>query len=245
MPDRRSHASQPLLEIEKLEVRYGGVPAVRGLDLSLSAGEAVGLIGPNGAGKSSSLMAIMGAVRPSSGSVKLRGEELVGLPPDAVVRRGLALVPEGRQVFVGLSVRDNLALGLAGRRSKQGVSEDLERVHDLFPILADFADRQAGQLSGGQQQQLAIARALVSAPDVLMLDEPSLGLSPAAVDTVFEALTTVRSTGVALLVVEQRAEYTVAFCDRTRVLHDGTVTLDLMPADAYDDSLLTKAYFGS
>lgn len=245
MSDDSSSTTPSLLTIEKLEVRYRGVPAVRGLDLRLTAGEAVGLIGPNGAGKSSSLLAIMGAVRPTSGSVKLHGQELVGLPPDQVVRRGLALVPEGRHVFASLSVRDNLTLGLAGRRSKRGEREDIERVHDLFPILGDFADRQAGQLSGGQQQQLAIARALVSAPDVLMLDEPSLGLSPAAVDTVFEALAAVRSTGVALLVVEQRAEYTVAFCDRTRVLHDGEVTLDLTPTDADDDSLLTKAYFGS
>jgi branched-chain amino acid transport system ATP-binding protein len=235
----------PVLEVADLDVRYRGVPAVKGVSLALAPGEAVGLIGPNGAGKSSTLLALMGVVKASGGSVRLHGEEVTGLRPEQIVRRGLALVPEGRHIFGGLSVDDNLTLGLVGRRNRAGAAEDLARVRELFPMLADFGRRRAGVLSGGQQQQLAIARALLARPDVLMLDEPSLGLAPSAVDTVFEALAAVRTTGVAILVVEQRAEFTIAFCDRTHVLHDGCITLDLGPEHATDDALLTKAYFGS
>jgi branched-chain amino acid transport system ATP-binding protein len=232
-----------VLEVRDLDVRYRGVPAVRGLSLSISPGQAIGLIGPNGAGKSSTLLALMGATK-ATGSILLHGKELLGMSPEQVVRRGLALVPEGRHIFGDLTVDDNLTLGLVGRRQRAGAAEDLARVRDLFPILADFSNRQAGLLSGGQQQQLAIGRALLARPDVLMLDEPSLGLSPTAVDTVFEALAAVRSEGVGVLVVEQRAEFTVAFCDRTHVLHEGALTLELTPADADNESLLTKAYFG-
>ncbi|MGN6413137.1 ABC transporter ATP-binding protein [Flexivirga sp.] len=234
---------EALLEVEGLHVRYRGVPAVRGVSLRLGRGETVGLIGPNGAGKSSTLLALMGAVR-ASGAVRLHGEDVLGWAPEQIVRRGLALVPEGRHIFGDLSVDDNLRLGLVGRRDRSGSAEAVSRVRELFPVLAEFRDRQAGLLSGGQQQQLAIARALLAEPDVLMLDEPSLGLSPTAVDTVFDALAAVRESGVGVLVVEQRAEFTVAFCDRTHVLHEGELTLQLSPADADDDSLLTKAYFG-
>lgn len=234
-----------MLSVEGLEVRYSGVPAVKGISFRVGRGETVGLIGPNGAGKSSALMAMMGAVRPSAGRVVLEGTNIVGMPPEAVIRRGLALVPEGRHIFGDLSVRNNLRLGLVGRRSKAGAAEDLDRVLELFPILREFTNRSAGLLSGGQQQQLAIGRALLARPDVLMLDEPSLGLSPTAVDTVFEALATVRAEGTSILVVEQRAEFTIAFADRTYVLHDGELTLELTPDAAGDEDLLTKAYFGS
>lgn len=244
MPSPADH-SEAMLMVEGLEVRYGGVPAVKGISFTVGRGQTVGLIGPNGAGKSSTLMALMGAVRPSAGRVELAGENIVGLAPEKVIRRGLALVPEGRHIFGDLSVRNNLRLGLVGRREKAGIAEDMERVLDLFPILREFAGRAAGLLSGGQQQQLAIGRALLARPDVLMLDEPSLGLSPTAVDVVFEALRAVRDQGTSILVVEQRAEFTIAFADRTYVLHDGEITLDLTPEDADDDDLLTKAYFGS
>lgn len=240
-----SDPEAPALEIEGLTVQYRGVPAVRGIDLLVGRGEAVGLIGPNGAGKSSTLQAVMGSVTPRSGTVRLHGLDITGQPPEDIVRRGLSLVPEGRHIFGQLSVADNLRLGLVGRRDRQGVDEHLARVFDLFPILRDFRKRQAGLLSGGQQQQLAIARALLAAPDVLMLDEPSLGLSPTAVDTVFEALGTVRSQGTSILVVEQRAEFTIAFADRTYVLHDGRISLELSSGAAHDQALLEKAYFGS
>lgn len=231
------------LVVEDLAVDYSGVPAVRGISIEVPAGHAIGLIGPNGAGKSSTLLGIMGAV-PRSGTVQVNGHDIGGLPPEKVVRQGLSLVPEGRHVFTSLSVQDNLRLGGVGRRSKDGYDESLEYVLGLFPILAEFAGRQAGLLSGGQQQQLAIGRALMADPDVLMLDEPSLGLSPTAVDSVFDALETIRSAGKAVLVVEQRAEFTVAFCERTYVLHDGEITLTLEPKDADNVDKLTEAYFG-
>lgn len=231
------------LRVQGLTVNYSGVPAVRGIDLEVLAGHAIGLIGPNGAGKSSTLLAIMGAV-PHGGSVEVNGDDIAGLSPEQVVRRGVSLVPEGRHVFTALSVRDNLRLGGVGRRSKDGYDDSLAYVLELFPILAEFSDRQAGLLSGGQQQQLAIGRALMADPDILMLDEPSLGLSPTAVDSVFDALSAVRKAGKAVLVVEQRAEFTVAFCERTYVLHDGEITLTLSPEDADNVEKLTKAYFG-
>lgn len=243
-PTGREH---PALEVRGLVVRYAGVSAVKGIDLTIGRGETVGMIGPNGAGKSSTLQALMGAVRPADGVVSLAGEDIIGLSPERVVRRGLSLVPEGRHVFGGLSVADNLRLGLTGRRkgSKTAVREDMDWVLGIFPILHEFRDRPAGVLSGGQQQQLAIGRALLASPDVLLLDEPSLGLSPTAVDTVFTALAAVRDTGTSLLVVEQRAGYTIAFAERTYVLHDGCITLELTPEAAHDDALLERAYFGS
>lgn len=236
---------EPMLEVAGLEVRYSGVPAVKGISFAVGRGETVGLIGPNGAGKSSTLQALMGAVRASAGTVRLAGRDITGLAPENVIRRGLALVPECRHIFADLSVRNNLRLGLVGRRDRTGIDEDVEQVLDLFPILREFGGRSAGLLSGGQQQQLAIGRALLARPDVLMLDEPSLGLSPTAVDTVFEALEAVRAQGTSVLVVEQRAEFTIAFADRTYVLHDGRITLELTPDAAQDEDLLTKAYFGS
>lgn len=231
------------LHVEGLTVAYNGVPAVRGISFDVRGGEAVGLIGPNGAGKTSSLLGIVGAVG-RGGTVAVAGRDVGGLPPEKVVRCGVALVPEGRHVFAELSVDDNLRLGAVALRDKSTQAERLAYVRGLFPILAEFAGRQAGLLSGGQQQQLAIGRALMSDPDILLLDEPSLGLSPTAVDTVFEALEVVRRAGKAVLVVEQRAEFTIAFCDRTHVLHDGTITLTLKPEDAENVEVLTEAYFG-
>ncbi len=242
-----SDAGVPALEVRNLVVRYRGVLAVKGIDLTVGYGETVGIIGPNGAGKSSTLQALLGAVRPAEGTVSLAGEALAGLSPERIVRRGLSLVPEGRHVFGALSVADNLRLGMVGRRpgGPRTAKQDMARVLEIFPMLHQFRDRPAGLLSGGQQQLLAIARALLAGPDVLLLDEPSLGLSPTAVDTVFTALAAVRDQGTSLLVVEQRAGYTIAFAERTYVLHDGAITLELTPDDAHDDALLERAYFGS
>ncbi|MGZ4403546.1 MAG: ABC transporter ATP-binding protein, partial [Gaiellaceae bacterium] len=202
--------SSPALTVEDLEVRHGAVTAVRGLSFEVSKGEIVGLIGPNGAGKSSTLHAIMGAVRPTGGDVLVNGTSVVGRRPEDVARRGVALVPEGRRIFAELTVEENLRLGLAGRRRRDGVAEDMRRVYDLFPVVEETRRRKAGTLSGGQQQQLAIARALVADPEVLLLDEPSLGLAPRVVDLVFEALADIRERGLAILLVEQRAQRTVA-----------------------------------
>jgi len=237
-------ASEPMLELSGLEVRYGTVPAVRGLDLFVGKGEIVGLIGPNGAGKSTTLHAIMGAVRPSAGDVRLAGSSIRGRAPEQVVRAGVALVPEGRRVFAELTVEENLRLGLSGRRSKDGAAEAVERVYELFPIIRESQRRQAGLLSGGQQQQLAIGRALVAEPDVLLLDEPSLGLAPTVVNMVFETLAAIRTQGVTILLVEQRAQRTVAFADRTYVISNGELRMTLGPEDAGDTRRMVEAYFG-
>jgi branched-chain amino acid transport system ATP-binding protein len=232
----------PTLEIEDLHVRHGVVDAVRGLSLHVDRGEIVGLIGPNGAGKSSTLQAIMGLLRPASGDVRLRGESIVGRPPEQVARRGIALVPEGRRIFGELTVQENLRLGLSGRRLRGDIDADIANVYELFPVVRDFRTRPAGALSGGQQQQLAIARALVAAPDVLLLDEPSLGLGPRVVDLVFEALLEIRSRGIAILLVEQRAQRTVALADRSYVLSNGRLRLTLGPEEASDTQKLVAAY---
>jgi branched-chain amino acid transport system ATP-binding protein len=234
-----------LLELDGVEVRYGAVAAVRDLSIEVRAGEIVGLIGPNGAGKSTTLHAIMGLVPTKSGSIRLRGEVLGGRPPEKVARAGIALVPEGRRIFAELTVGENLRLGLAGRRSRAGADDDLDAVQELFPIVREFRDRQAGVLSGGQQQQLAIARALVAKPDVLLLDEPSLGLAPKIVAVVFDALAEIRRLGVTVLLVEQRAQRTVAFADRTYLMSNGEIRLTLSPADAGDTDRMVAAYFGA
>jgi branched-chain amino acid transport system ATP-binding protein len=232
------------LELSGVEVRYGSVSAVRGLSLHVDEGEIVGLIGPNGAGKSTTLHTIMGLVRAHDGALALRGVSIRGRSPEAVARSGIALVPEGRRIYPNLTVAENLRLGLAGRRSREGTDADVAWVHELFPIVGEFSRRQAGTLSGGQQQQLAIARALVARPDVLLLDEPSLGLAPQVVDTVFQALAVIRERGVTILLVEQRAQRTVAFADRTYVLTNGELVTTLAPKDAGDTERMVAAYLG-
>jgi branched-chain amino acid transport system ATP-binding protein len=232
------------LELRDLEVRYGSVPAVRHLTLEVGEGEIVGLIGPNGAGKSTTLHAIMNLVPAYAGDILLRGSSIRKRTPESVAREGIALVPEGRRIYAHLTVEENLRLGLAGRRSRDETDEDLGWVRDLFPIVAEMRGRQAGSLSGGQQQQLAIARALVARPDVLLLDEPSLGLAPQVVDLVFDALGTIRERGVTVLLVEQRAQRTVAFADRTYVLANGELVTTFLPKDANDTERMVEAYFG-
>ena len=234
--------SEPALVLEALEVRYAGVPAVRGIDLELGAGEIVGLVGPNGAGKSSTLHAVMGVVELAGGEVRLHGRSLRGLSPERVARLGVALVPEGRHIYASLTVTENLRLGFAARRSREGLADDVAWVHDLFPVVKEFGHRNAGALSGGQQQQLAIARALVARPDVLLLDEPSLGLAPTIVERLFETLADIRGRGVSMLLVEQRAQMTIAFADRSHVLSNGRLRLTLAPQDAGDTDRLTAAY---
>jgi branched-chain amino acid transport system ATP-binding protein len=230
------------LEVRGLTVNYGTVPAVRLLSLSVQPAEIVGLIGPNGAGKSTTLHAITGQVRLRDGDVLLHGTSVAGRKPEAIARSGIALVPEGRRIFAELTVEDNLRLGTIGRRDRNGLQRDLDWIEELFPVVADSRSRQAGTLSGGQQQQLAIARALVAGPDVLLLDEPSLGLAPAIVDIVFDALLQIRGRGVAVLLVEQRAQRTVALADRTYVMTNGEIRMTLTPADADDTDRIVAAY---
>jgi branched-chain amino acid transport system ATP-binding protein len=229
------------LALEGLNVRYGAVDAVRELSLEVKPGEIIGLIGPNGAGKSSTLHAIMGAAPVVAGDVKLDGRSLVGRRSEDVARAGVALVPEGRRIFAELTVEENLRLGLAARRTAAN-GDAFDPAFALFPILRDFRRRNAGALSGGQQQQLAIARALVAEPDVLLLDEPSLGLAPRIVDLVFDVLAGIRERGLAVLLVEQRAQRTVALANRSYVLANGQLRLELGPDDAADTDRLIAAY---
>lgn len=236
---------EAMLELEDLEVRYGPVRAVRGVTLSVGRGEIVGLVGPNGAGKSTTLFSIMGVIRPAAGDIRLANRSITRLTPERIVREGVALVPEGRHIFADLTVEENLRLGLLGRRASDGVQQDIEWVHGLFPVVDEFRARRAGELSGGQQQQLAIARALVSGPDVLLLDEPSLGLAPTVVEAVLDALAQIRKRGVTILLVEQRAQLCVGFADRTYVLSNGEIRMTLSPKDVGDTERMVAAYFGS
>ena len=235
-------APAPALELEALDVAYAGVPAVRGVSLAVRAGEIVGLIGPNGAGKSSTLHATMGLVPARGGDVRVGGRSVRGRSPESIARQGVALVPEGRRLFGELTVEENLELGLAGRRENGDRVADVAWVYELFPILAESRARSAGELSGGQQQQLAIGRALVAGPSVLLLDEPSLGLAPLVVDLVFSTLETIRDRGLAILLVEQRAQRTVALADRTHVLANGELRVELTPEDAGDTDRMVAAY---
>ena len=230
------------LAVVDLEVAYGSVAAVRGLSLTVEPGEIVGLIGPNGAGKSTTLHAIMGLLPARVGEIRLGERSLRRRSPESIARSGVALVPEGRRLFAELSVEENLRLGLAARARSEGVAEDLAEIFELFPVCEEFRHRHAGALSGGQQQQVAIARALMAKPSILLLDEPSLGLAPTIVDLVFSTLRTIADRGLGVLLVEQRAQRTVALAARTHVLANGELRLTLTPDDAADTDRMVAAY---
>jgi branched-chain amino acid transport system ATP-binding protein len=223
-----------VLAVQDLHVRYGRIAALRGVTLEVREGETVGLIGPNGAGKTTLLSAVMGLVRPSAGSIHVHGASIAGQSPEAIARKGLALVREGRHIFATLSVEENLLVGAAirGRRAAQ---DDIDQLLERFPILGRARTQPAGRLSGGEQQQLAIARALVSRPKLILLDEPSLGLAPKLVDVVFDILEELKGSGVTILLVEQNARRTVEFADRTYVLSTGTIEFERTRADLVAD----------
>jgi len=237
-------APLPLLAVSKLVVRYGTVSAVRGVDLAIDAEEIVGIVGPNGAGKSSLVSAIAGIVSPAAGNIAFAGKSLGGVVLEDVVAHGIALVPEGRHVFASLTVMENLQLGATVRRDTDAVQADIERYFAAFPILAERRRQPAGQLSGGEQQQLAIVRAMLSRPRLIMLDEPSLGLAPRVVDQVYEVLRIIRGQGVTILLVEQNAERVFGLADRVYVMSGGEFSLSGGADEIKNDPRFDAAYFG-
>jgi branched-chain amino acid transport system ATP-binding protein len=210
-----------VLELKDVFVSYGRIAAVQGLSLEVKQGEFVGLVGHNGAGKSTTLMTIAGALSPVSGDVAFEGRSIVGVMPDEILRRGIALVPEGRRIFARLSVGENIKIGATVRKDRKGIDEDISHVLERFPVLERYWNTSGAKLSGGEQQQLAIARALVSRPKHLLLDEPTLGLAPLMVDRVFEILEQLHASGTTILLVEQNAARTIEMADRTYVLRTG------------------------
>jgi branched-chain amino acid transport system ATP-binding protein len=234
----------PLLAASSLVVRYGAVTAVREVDLDIAEGEIVGIVGPNGAGKTSLMLTIAGIVAPAAGTVTFAGRPLGGIALEDVVAQGIALVPEGRHIFASLTVMENLMLGATIRRDGRAVAADLDRFFGMFPILAERRRQPAGQLSGGEQQQLAIARALLSRPRLLMLDEPSLGLAPLVVDQIYALLGTIRAQGVTILLVEQNAERVFGIADRVYVMSGGKFALGGDAAEIKNDPRFDAAYFG-
>jgi branched-chain amino acid transport system ATP-binding protein len=234
-----------LLKIEALQVKFGSVVALQGISLEVREGELVGLVGPNGAGKSTTLNAVVGLVRPSAGSIDFCGRSLLGRPPDQIARDGIALVPEGRRLFSNLSVKDNLSLGLTVRHRDTSADQDREEVLDRFPALKRYYRSSAGKLSGGEQQQLAIARALLSRPRLMLLDEPSLGLAPIHTESVFGILDDLRRAGVTTLLVEQNVSRIITLADRTYVLRAGRIELEGSAATLAENAELAQAYLGA
>jgi branched-chain amino acid transport system ATP-binding protein len=230
-----------MLELREVRVSYGRIEVVHGVDLNVSAGEVLGMIGPNGAGKSSILRAICGLARPSAGEVSFENRVLNGMAPEQIVRLGLALVPEGRHIFKTLTVAENLRLGVG---SNGGSDAWMEQTLERFPILGERADQRADRLSGGEQQQLAIARALLGRPKLLILDEPSLGLAPKMIDVIYELLQSLREEGVTMLLVEQNAARTIDFCDRCAVLSTGKIRVQGLRGELQRNPDVLRAYLG-
>ncbi len=237
-----SGSPEPLLEVRGLEVRYGAIEAVRGAGLEVGKGEIVTLLGANGAGKSSFLNAVMGLVPPAAGRVLLDGRNIGGHAPERIVRSGMTLCPEGRRVFANLTVRENLAIGGATRRGTGDAATILAGMLARFPVLDERQDQMAGTLSGGEQQMLAIARAMMSAPRIVLLDEPSLGLAPQVVDTIFELIAGLRAGGATILLVEQNVDLALEIADRGYVLATGRVALSGPAAQLLASGDVERAY---
>jgi len=233
-----------LLEIEELKIAYGGINAVKGIDLVVREGEMVALIGANGAGKTSTLKAISGILHPASGRIRYRGADITGSPAYTLVERGLALVPEGRQVFGRLTVQENLRMGAYARRDAAQVKADLARIYELFPRLYERRTQTGGTLSGGEQQMLAIGRALMSAPRLLLLDEPSMGLAPLMVQRIFETIRKVAAEGVTVLLVEQNAKLALELSHRGYVMESGAISLTADSTALLNDPQVRQAYLG-
>ena len=234
----------PLLALERLAVAYGGIQAVKGIDVVVADGELVCLIGANGAGKTTTLKGICGMLPIKSGAIRYAGEDITGSPSFRLVRRGLAMVPEGRGMFGARTIEENLAMGVYARTDRAGVQADVERMFGLFPRLKERRRQTAGTLSGGEQQMLAMARALMSRPRLLLLDEPSMGLAPLMVQKVFETIIAVAGEGVTILLVEQNAKLALEVSDRGYVMESGEITLRGEASALMHDPKVRAAYLG-
>jgi len=233
-----------LLELSRVEVAYGGIQAVKGIDLAVADGELVSLIGANGAGKSTTLKGICGVQPVKAGTIRYAGADITGKPAFELVRMGLAMVPEGRGMFGALTIEENLAMGAYVRRDAEGIRDDIDRVYTLFPRLKERRRQTAGTLSGGEQQMLAIARALMSRPKLLLLDEPSMGLAPLMVQKVFETIMTVSGEGVTILLIEQNAKLALEVAHRGYVMESGEITLSGEAGKLLHDPAVRAAYLG-
>jgi len=233
-----------VLELANVEIAYGGIQAVKGIDLHVDRGELVCLIGTNGAGKTTTLKAIVGLLHPQAGRIEYSGEEINGRPPHQIARKGLAMVPEGRGVFPRLTVEENLAMGAYTRNDHREIAADVERTFDLFPRLKERRAQTAGTLSGGEQQMLAIGRALMSRPKLLLLDEPSMGLAPILVEQIFEIIKTINEQGTTVLLVEQNALMALRVANRGYILQTGEIVLTDDAAALAQNPAVRDAYLG-
>ncbi len=237
-------SGEDLLTVEDIHVYYGNIAAVKGVSLSVKPGEIVTLIGSNGAGKSTTLRTVSGLLRPRTGKITFQGESLVGIPGHKVVAKGICQSPEGRRIFPKMSVEENLELGAFLRNDKPGIAADKERVLDLFPRLKERISQKAGTMSGGEQQMLAVGRALMGSPKLLLLDEPSMGLAPVLVDLIFDTIRTIRDQGTTVLVVEQNALAALRIGDYAYVLESGHLKQEGVARDMLKDDSIVKAYLG-
>ena len=236
----------PLISLEGLVVRYGEIEALHGLSIAVDAGEVVTLLGANGAGKSTTLRAISGLLKPAQGDIRFDGQSIVGLAPEAIVRLGIAHVPEGRRLFPGLTARENIMLGASnrGRIATAQLVKESDEMFDLFPDIRPFANALGWTLSGGQQQMVAVARGLMATPRLLLLDEPSLGLAPVIVQAVFAIIAEIRRRGTTVLLVEQNARMALSVADRGYVLETGRLAVQGKPAELWSDDAVRAAYLG-
>lgn len=233
-----------MLKVENLVVRYGMIEAVKGISFEVNDGEIVTLIGANGAGKTTTMHAISGLLKPASGKIMLNDTDLTKVHPDKIVSMGLAQVPEGRRVFAQQTVEENLQLGAYHRKDKDGIAADMKHVYELFPRLEERKKQPAGTLSGGEQQMLAMGRALMSRPNIILMDEPSMGLSPLLVKEIFHIIEDINKEGTTVLLVEQNAKMALAIADRAYVLETGKITLEGTGEELANDPRVQKAYLG-
>ncbi|RFC32436.1 MAG: amino acid/amide ABC transporter ATP-binding protein 2, HAAT family [Candidatus Nitrotoga sp. SPKER] len=240
-----SSTLSPLLQVRDLKVAYGGIQALKGIDLEVAPGELVTLIGSNGAGKTTTLKALAGLLPPSAGEIHYRGISLQNRAAHQLIQQGLVLVPEGRGVFARLTVEENLQMGAYCRNDKSSIAQDMQHIYELFPRLAERHMQLAGTLSGGEQQMMALGRALMSRPKLLMLDEPSMGLAPMMVTKIFETIRDISAQGVSILLVEQNAKLALEVAQRGYVMESGLITLSDSAANLLGSAVVHRAYLGS